>query len=381
MMDATKDSYTKELINEEELFEILNNVNTLEEELELDGIEVTSKDIKDIKKRVFMNIKTNRKRNTIIKRIAIAAACISLVVTFGAINPALAAKLPIIGSLFKVIEKNVESPADYSQYATLLNGVVSDNGIKVTLSDILCDGEGLYVTYKIESKEPFKYELDGNEPLDSDQLLENEAYHKVSFSDNELVMGKVSGLDGKFIDEHTFIGMKKYYLEFLDKEIPDNFDFEVKITSITAHVFDNNPNNQIFNGNWAFKVPVKVDKSISKNININYKTDNGFSLDSIIITPVSVVINNTNPDHKHYNLKVIDDKNRRLKSDGGRVLNDNSHIAYFDALPKDCKSLRIIIYKDKLEEKETIENSDGSSEINYKDVGDEILFDKTINIE
>lgn len=381
MMDAMKNSCTNELINEEELFKILNNVSILEEELELDDIEVTSKDIKEIKKKVFVNIKINRKRNTAIKRIAIAAACISLVFTFVAINPALAAKLPIIGSMFKVIEENVESPADYSQYATSLNEAVSDNGIKVTLSDILCDGEGLYVTYKVESKEPFKYELDGNEPLDSDQLLENEAYHKVSFSDNELVMGGVSGLDGKFIDEHTFIGMKKYYTKFLDKEIPDKFDFEVKITSITTHVFDKNPRNQIFNGTWAFKVPVTVDKTISKNININYKADNGFSLDSIVITPVTVVINTTNSDNEDYEMKVIDDKNRRIIPNLSSVLNDNKHVAYFNALPKDSKSLRVIIYKDKLEEQETIENSEGSSETSYKDVGDEIMIDKTIDIE
>lgn len=380
-MDAMKDSYTKELINEKELLEILNNVNILEEELELDDIQVTSKDIKEIKKQVFKNIKIIKKPNTIIKRVTIAAACISLVFTLGAINPALAAKLPIIGSIFKVIEKNVESPGDYSKYATSLNEVVSDNGIKVTLSDILCDGEGLYVTYKIESKEPFKYELDGNEPLDSDQFLENEEYHKVSFSDNELVMGKVSGLDGKFIDEHTFIGMKKYYLKLLGKEIPDNFDFEVKITSITTHISDNNSKNQNYNGNWAFKVPVKVDKSISKNIDINYKTDNGFSLDSIIITPFSVVINSTNPDNEYYNIKVIDDKNRKLKSDGGRSLDENKKINYFGALSKDCKSLRVIIYKDKLEKNDIIGNQDGSSETNYKNVEEEVFLDKTIGIE
>ena len=45
------------------------------------------------------------------------------------------------------------------------------------------------------------------------------------------------------------------------------------------------------------------------------------------------------------------------------------------------KILRVIIYKDKLEEQETIENSDGSSETSYKDVGDEIMIDKTIDIE
>ncbi|MFT8351223.1 DUF4179 domain-containing protein [Clostridium saccharoperbutylacetonicum] len=313
--------------------------------------------------------------------VGITAALISLVITFGTINPALAAKLPIIGSMFKVIEKNVDSPADYSEYATSLNTVVSDNGIKVTLSDIVCDGEELYVTYKVESKEPFKYELNENKPLDSDQLLENEAYHKVSFSDKELAMGKVSGLDGKFIDEHTFIGMKKYYLKSLGEEIPDSFDFEVKITSITTHVFENNNKNQIFNGNWAFKVPVKVDKSISKNIQVNYKTDNGFSIDSIIITPFSVVINSTNPDNEYYNMKVIDDKNRKLKFDSGRSFDENKKINYFGALSKDCKSLRVVIYKDKLEEKETIKNSDGSAETGYEEVGEEILLDKTISIE
>lgn len=381
MMDVMKNSCTKELVNEQELLEILSNVNIVEEELELDDIEVTSKDIKEIKKQVFKNIKINKKQNSVIKRMTIVAASISLVFTVGFINPALAEKLPIIGAMFKLIEKNVESPADYSKYAASLNEAVSDNGIKVTVSDILCDGEGLYVTYKIESKEPFKYELDGNEPLDSDQLLENEDYHKVSFSDNELVMGKVSGLDGKFIDEHTFVGMKKYYLNSLGKEIPDNFDFEVKITSLTTHVSDNNSKSQIFNGSWAFKVPVKVDKSISKNININYKTDSGFSIDSIIVTPFSVVINSTNPDNEHYNMKVIDDKDKKLKSDGGRLLDGNKKISYFGALSKDCKSLRVIIYKNKLEQKESTRNSDNGSETNYEEIGDEILLDKIISIE
>lgn len=334
---------------------------------------------KGIERAVF-EIKS-KKNNSKRKIVIITAACISLVITLGAINPALAAQIPIIGSVFKLIEKNLDAPGDYSQYATSLNEVVSDSGIKVTLSDILCDGEGLYVTYKVESNEPFRYEKDGDEPLESDQLLEKEISHKVSFSDKELVIGKLSGLEGKFIDEHTFIGMKKYYLKFLDKEVPDNFDFEVKISSIGTHVFENNSRNQFFYGNWAFKVPVKVDKSISKKININYKTDNGFSIDSIIITPVSVVINNTNPDNEHYHMQVIDDKNKQLSSESGRLLDDNKQIHYFKALPKDCKSLRIILYKNKIEEKETIKNSYGNSENSYESEEKEIFIDKTINIE
>ena len=100
-----------------------------------------------------------------------------------------------------------------------------------------------------------------------------------------------------------------------------------------------------------------------------------------MITPFSVVINSTNPDHEHYNMKVTDDKNRKLKSDSGRSLDENKKTNYFGALSKDCKSLRVIIYKDKLEQKETIKNSDGSSETSYEEVGDAILLDKTISIE
>ena len=64
----------------------------------------------------------------------------------------------------------------------------------------------------------------------------------------------------------SFIGMKGYYLKYLDKEVPNNFDFEVKITSIGTHVFENNSKNQFFYGNWSFKVPVKVDITITISI-------------------------------------------------------------------------------------------------------------------
>ena len=60
---------------------------------------------------------------------------------------------------------------------------------------------------------------------------------------------------------------------------------------------------------------------------------------------------------------------------------ENKKINYFGALSKECKSLRVIIYKDKTEQKETIENQKGSSETNYINVGEDVLLDKTISIE
>ena len=351
---------------------------------EFSNIEITKNMDKAIDngiKRASIELKSKKIKKRKIS-IGITAACFCLVVTFGATNPALAAKLPIVGSVFEAIEKNIQFPGEYSQYATSVNEVVSDDGINVTLSDILCDGEGLYVTYKVESKEPFKYTSWGDKPLDMNQLMTRETYNKVSFSNKELDNSGFSGLEGKFIDDNTFIGMERYYLNSLNTEIPDSFEFQVKLTSIGTHGLKENDKDQEFNGTWAFKVPVKVDKSISKNIEINYKADNGFSLDSIEITPYNLVIKNTNLDQDDYKLKVTTDDNKELEFDRfGGSDDNNKQINYLSALPKDCKNLRVIIYKDILEEKETINNPDGSSETSYEDLGDEILLDKTINIE
>ena len=318
------------------------------------------------------------------RKIAIGAiaACLVLIVTFGAINPALAAKLPIVGRALEYIEKNIQFPGNYSEYATSVNEQVSDNDINVTLSDILCDGEGLYVTYIVKSKEPFKYTSRGDKLLDGDQLITGEEYSKVSFSNKELDNTGIAGLEGKFIDENTFVGMERYYLTSLETQIPDNFDFQVKLTSIETIGLKQEDKEQKFIGNWEFKVPVKVDKSISKNIEINYKKDNGFSLDSVMITPFNTLISISHPNNELCNIRLIDNNNNEIGCAGGNMLDDNKQINYFSALPKDCKSLRVILFKNHLVKKETIRHPDGSCDTDYEDVGDEeILLDKIINIE
>lgn len=317
------------------------------------------------------------------KRISVASAAALLVIafTFGISNQALAAKLLLISNVFKEIEEKIQFPGDYSGYATSVEEAVYDNGVKVTLSQIMCDGEGLYVTYKIESDELFKYTSRGEQVLDKTQLMTSEEYNKVSFSDKELDNTGFAGLEGEFIDENTFIGMERYYLKSLDTEIPDNFEFEVKLKSVGTAGFSENDKGQNFYGTWAFKVPVKVDKGISKNIAVNYKTDKGLSLDYVFITPVSLRVNTTNPENYHYGILVYDDKNNQLRADMSKIYDDNKQISYFSAVPKDSKTLRVVIYRDILIKKETTQNSDGSYSTLYEDTGDEIFVDKTIEIK
>ncbi|SFB26009.1 DUF4179 domain-containing protein [Clostridium frigidicarnis] len=306
-------------------------------------------------------------------------ACLVMILTFGIVNPALASSIPFIGSAFEAIEKNIIFPGDYSQYATSVNETVSDKDVKITLSDILCDGEGLYVTYIVESEKPFKYTSWGDSPLTMNQLLTKEAYNKVSFSDKELDNTGFAGLEGGFIDDKTFIGMERYYLNSLKTDIPDEFDFQVKLKSIGTGALKEGEKDQNFKGTWAFKVPVKVDKTISKNIDLNYEY-NGFSLDSMLITPIQTIIKTTNPTNSSYGIIIVDDKNNELKNYSGKI--DNNHqTSYFSSLDKDIKSVKIIIYRDKLIKKETIKHHDGSIETNYDNLGQEVLLERTVDIK
>ncbi|MBU3106187.1 DUF4179 domain-containing protein [Clostridium gasigenes] len=332
------------------------------------GIERADKEIK---------LKKSNKRKS---NITITAASILFFFILGFANPALAAKIPIVGSVFDNIEKNIYFPGNYSEYATAVNETVSNNGISITLSDILCDGEGLYVTYVVESEEPFKYTSWGDGPLTRNQLLTREAYNNVSFSKDELDNSGIAGLEGKFIDDNTFIGMERYYLKSLNTEVPDNFDFQTKLTSVRTKALDDSEKNQTFNGTWAFKVPVKVDKAISKNIDIDY-TQAGFYLDSMSITPFRITINSRNPGTTLYFVRVFDDKNNQLKIEGSSGFDENKQISYFESMNKDSKSLRIEIYHDILEKGEITYNEDGSTNTDYKKAGQEILLEKTINLE
>lgn len=120
----------------------------------------------------------------------------------GFANPAITSKLLVIGNMFEIIEKNLYFPGNYSEYATSINETAYSNRIGITLSEILSDGQFLYVTYVVESEEPFEnlsYTVEGRggELIDVNQLILEDAYTKVDFKTDGLEMVGISGLREK----------------------------------------------------------------------------------------------------------------------------------------------------------------------------------------
>lgn len=337
-----------------------------------------------VKNASLEKVKNNRrKKNKVIGTIAASLVAVS---TLGIVNPALAAKIPIVGSVFESIEKNIYFPGNYSQYATSVNETAYSNGVGITLSEILCDGQSLYVTYIIENEKPFKYTSWGDSGLmDMNQLITSEAYNKVDFTDEELDNSGFAGLEGKFIDENTFVGVEKYYLSSLKSEIPDHFIFQTKINLIENYGVNANDKSYYKWGTWAFKVPVTVDKSLRKTVELSEQEIESdiVKVNSISITPFDMIVdvNYKVGNWNDYRVVIYDETGEIIQISQTKVSEDNKTEKICSQAPSsESNSIRVVVEKPILEEKEKVENGNGSGTI-YEEIGKETVFDKVIQIK
>lgn len=293
----------------------------------------------------------NLKKQGRYKRVGMGLAA-GLVVTLGVgfTNPAAASKLPVVGNVFETIEKNLYFPGNYSEYATSINETAYSNGIGITLSEILSDGQFLYVTYIVESDEPFEnlsytVEERGGEVVDVNQLILEDAYTKVDFKTDGLEMVGISGLEGKFIDEHTFIGVEQYYLGTTD--VPDEFIFQTKKVVVENYATNINENDQTTWGTWAFKVPVTVNQELTKVIDVEGFEQNGASVHSIAMTPFGVIVEAGIPDEdwSKYDVWVYDEDGNQLNMSQLRYLDHQEVKGIYNAPQDETATLRVIIEK------------------------------------
>lgn len=320
----------------------------------------------------------DKKKQNKRKLATIMAASISLIVIFGISNPSFAEDIPIIGNVFKLIEDKVQSPAKYSKYATSINETVYSNGTSITLSEVVSDGNYLYVTYVIESETPFKYIPDEDEEFLIQELyMESKA--SFEFTDEEVV---INSNEGKFIDEYTFVGMQTYDLHLYKDDLPDSFKFKTEITSLENYdvikidedyTVNDNEESYIMNGSWEFEVPVKVTRDITTITELNDFGDSGIESMTIYKTPFNVIVD-LNYDYlkiPHFDVCMYDDNGKMLYSTGSS--NGNYNRRYQFMPPQgDSNKVRVSIQKIKYEFNRTTNKTESSIE--------DIVYDEEINL-
>lgn len=166
-----------------------------------------------------------QRRKTTIKWVSVAAAVAAVCVVVVS-NPVLAARIPILGHVFERIQGNYSYQGDYSAVATPLqeetegaaggeNGKAQSpaytkesNGVTVSLSEVYCNDQAIYLAMTIENEEGFPDTLVNQ---DGNVVMQLETKEKYSFHPSE--QQALRSVEGKLLDQNTFAGILRISLD------------------------------------------------------------------------------------------------------------------------------------------------------------------------
>ena len=164
----------------------------------------------------------NKKRTK--KVSGIIAAGLTCFIMLGITKPTIASVIPELEKVFQQLQDRIINGGKGVNYGAI-NETIKNNGVEVTLEDIIFDGKYLYASYIVKSDTPFRIK---EIPIGERQLL-YQSNEKLSFTNEKPDSSGISGLEGIFTDDYTFKGVEKYNLSSLNAEIPDSFEFEILI--------------------------------------------------------------------------------------------------------------------------------------------------------
>ena len=260
-----------------------------------------------------------------------AAAAVTMVIVgiggLGYFNPALAAKIPLIGKIFEKVEDDIIYSGDYSDKGTVLTEEdyagnldtsdysASDKGITLTASEVYCDGYSIFLTVNIEAEE-------------ADFTHIPEHYTGMHVTDNRTAAGfyidgtwSVDGnaserfentFEGEVIDSHTFAGMLKMNLA---QKAVNNSKLNLNINGLgydDDRMLDGEEisSSHWTEGSWEIVLPFEVDESDVKTIEVGEQKGN-ITLENVVVSPYQVIVHATTPGEQR---ELTDDRREKLLS-------------------------------------------------------------------
>ncbi|WP_317310727.1 DUF4179 domain-containing protein [Clostridium thermobutyricum] len=300
---------------------------------ELDKIKVPNNLDKLRDKAIEKGVKYKKSQKRKVKYIGMVAV-FSLIFTTGLVTTGVADEIPLLGNVFKELRNELGLRGEVKGVNISTEPIVQ-NGVSIQAQDALCDDYGVYVSFvvKTDKDKPFLNNLNDKQLLVSERGV-------VDFEDGELETLGLSGLQGKFIDEHTFIGVKSFSFNG-KKDIPKNFNINVEFESVALNsVEDNVPR---VSGNWKFNIPVEYKKGI-KEINTNIKNGN-IEIEKISIGKLNTELVVKGPKNimqtDEATIFLYDDKGKEIYS-LNRFNSDSDKVVYkFGGVSEDTKEIKV----------------------------------------
>lgn len=326
----------------------------------INNIKIPANIDESIDKGILRIIKEQKNRRK--KAIGGIVAMLAIIVTIGISTPTFAKNIPILNEIFNFLEKNKnelpEMPKNnLSQHVDTLGLTSEDNGIKITMQEVVYDSENVYISYKVESEELFPYKtksylvnnngINEYETKNIDWMwLEQTA--NIDNSTKELISS--NHLNGMIINDNTFIGIVKYEVPTLDDgSKPESFNASINIDYICFPREKDDKDNLIYyeenkfkvDGNWSFNIPITIDKSLEEVIEVN-EVKEGFKLEKIIKNPFYIKVKIVPLKEENQKVNNTDSGGKELQQHEGIILgldntdynrSVNSYVTIGDEIP------------------------------------------------
>lgn len=294
------------------------------------------------------------------------AAILCVTCIFCVMNPVMAREIPFLGSIFgKIADIYTFGKLPEEGTVNLLaeDALVStDGGITISITEEYASNQALYIGIKVENEQVFPEmvaTIDKGEQFIKARTLEDYSFNPGQRKDRRYI-------EGKFVDEHTFIGSIRVDYDNLGwqleeaEDIPESYTMELEIVEIASTLKDveipeefdisdgefeqmtEEEQTAYFNslpkawygieyqswhqaGTWHFTIPVsRTDENI-RTIEVDQYNDAGVGVENIEISSMEMTVHTVILDEASLYTVVFD-------ANGGQIVNQNSSNAGFAML-------------------------------------------------
>lgn len=219
-------------------------------------------------------------------------------------NPALASRIPLLGDIFRQVEKIVTYSGDYSDHAAALsteegeeagkeNLFAEDAGIRISASEALYDGMSVFLTLKMDADQGNlenipKYST-GNEATEGSSIVYLWGEYQLSGENKPWQLtGDGFYLEGKALDDHTYVGMAKMDID------QEGVTEGILSLNLSAIGYDGekgdveNKDGYRWEGNWDLQIPFQMDEKRTKHLTFDTK-GKPYGVKEMTISPYQIV--------------------------------------------------------------------------------------------
>lgn len=273
---------------------------------------------------------------------AAAAAAVMIAGTgFFCANPALAAKIPFIGKIFTEVQQTVTFSGTFDEKAEVLNMEGSseaelqnpmysaeNDGITITASEVYCDGLSIFLTAEVNM------EQGGFDHISGDLLYLDGSWKLAGDKEENKLVN--NNLEGKAINDQTFVGMLKLDLDETDLL---NGVCDLQLSMIGYDDLNELDAEDISafhkcNAEWNLQVPFTVDTEAAKTLEIN-KESNGYCLRKVFVSPYQVI---TYTDVPYTELEITKEDYKEAMTEKTDSISDDIGLTYEEYVEEMGKS-------------------------------------------